>query len=77
MAPECQADPRERKLVLFLKAERIRQGISATGLAARVGMSKSGILHIEQNRCCPTLAALLRISDGLGIDPQGWFRQPD
>lgn len=67
MAPDCQVDPRERKLVLLLKEERLRQGISATRLAARVGLSRSGLLHIEQNRCCPTLSALLKISDGLGM----------
>jgi transcriptional regulator with XRE-family HTH domain len=59
--------------VLWLKAQRLKQGVSATALAARVGLSRSAITHIEANRSRPTLATLLKISDGLGLKPKNWL----
>lgn len=67
MDTEHQTDSRERHVVLELKRERIRQGLSATKLAQRIGVSRSGVCHIEGNRCRPTLAMLLRMADGLGV----------
>jgi transcriptional regulator with XRE-family HTH domain len=69
---DSQVDKRERNLVLWLQKQRVRQGISATQLAARIGMSRAAITHIEANRCRPTLATLLKISDGLRLKPSKW-----
>jgi transcriptional regulator with XRE-family HTH domain len=62
-----QTDPRERKLVEALAAERRRQGISETRFAKMIGASRSGICHIEAGRSHPTLLMLLRMTDGLGV----------
>lgn len=70
--PDSQIDPRERKLVLWLRDQRLKQGISATKLAAKIGMSRSAVTHIEANRCRPTLATLLKITDGLKLKPDKW-----
>jgi transcriptional regulator with XRE-family HTH domain len=69
---DSQIDPRERNLVLWLQKQRLRQGISAAQLAAKIGMSRAAITHIEANRCRPTLATLLKISDGLKLRPSKW-----
>ena len=69
---DSQIDPRERKLVVWLKEQRLKQGISATKLAAKIGMSRAAVTHIEANRCRPTLATLLKISDGLNLKPSKW-----
>lgn len=64
---QIQTDPRERKLVLALQREREKQGISATRLAAKIKVSRSGVCHIEGDRSRPTLAMLLKMADGLGV----------
>jgi transcriptional regulator with XRE-family HTH domain len=69
---ESQIDRRERNLVLWLQKQRLRQGLSAAKLAEKIGMSRASITHIEANRCRPTLATLLKISDGLNINPNKW-----
>lgn len=68
MARPSQIDPRERKIVLSLKSERLRQGISATQLAASIGISRTTITNLESDDARPTLWVLLKISDGLGVD---------
>lgn len=69
---ECQCDPRERNLVLWLKSQRVKQGLSAAKLATKAGLSRACITHIEANRCRPTLATLLKMSDGLGLNQKEW-----
>lgn len=68
MARPSQLDPRERKLVLLLKAERERQGISANQLAKRIGVSRTTLTNQDSDDARPTLWVLLKIADGLGID---------
>jgi len=67
MARPSQIDPRERKLVLLLKAERTRQGISANQLAAKMKFSRTTITNLEADDARPTLWVLLKIADGLGL----------
>jgi transcriptional regulator with XRE-family HTH domain len=67
MARPSQLDPRERKLVLLLKAEREKQGISALKLAAKVGISRTTITNLDCDDARPTLWVLLKIADGLGV----------
>lgn len=67
MAKPSQFDPRERRLILLLKAERERQGLSANKLAAKIGISRTTITHLESDDASPTYWVLLKIADGLGL----------
>ena len=69
-----QLDPRERKLVLALRDERIRQGISAAELARRIKVGRNTIPNLERDEARPTLWVLLKIADGLGLTPQQWIK---
>lgn len=60
--------------MLWLQSQRIKQGLSAAQLAKKAGLSRACVTHIEANRCRPTLATLLKISDGLGLRTENWFR---
>lgn len=59
--------PIERKLVLLLKGERQRQGVSANQLAARIGIDRSTITRLESDMARPTLWVLIEICRGLGL----------
>jgi len=65
--PPNQSDPLERQIVLALKAERERQGISANALAQQIGVSRAAITHLEADRSRPTLWMVIRIAQGLGL----------
>jgi DNA-binding XRE family transcriptional regulator len=62
-----QSDPLERKTVFLLKAERERQQLSAAQLAAKIGISRAAITHIEADRSRPTFWIMLKIAGGLGL----------
>ena len=64
----------ERSVVLLLKEARLKQGISATQLAAKIGISRAAITHLEADRSRPTLWLLLKISRGLGFKLTGFIR---
>ncbi|SKA85110.1 DNA-binding transcriptional regulator, XRE-family HTH domain [Prosthecobacter debontii] len=68
MENPSQIDPRERAIVLALKAERERQGISAAQLAREIKISRNTIPNLERNEARPTLWVLLKICDGLKIN---------
>lgn len=67
MKHEVQTDPRERAIVLRLRQERLRRGISATKLANQIGIDRSTINYMESNRIRPGIWVLLKIADGLGL----------
>ncbi len=67
VAPTSQSDPRERAMVLYLRDERVRQGISATALAAKIGIDRSTINRMESDAFRPGLWVIMRICDGLGV----------
>ena len=71
----AQIDPIERKVVLLLREERLRQGISATQLAAQIGVSRTTITHLESDDSRPTLWVLLKVSDGLGVSFSEFLRK--
>ena len=54
--------------MLAIKRERLKQGVSATKLAALVGLSRSGVTHMEAGRTRPTFWALLALMRGLGLN---------
>jgi DNA-binding XRE family transcriptional regulator len=68
MARPAQTDNRERHLILKLKQERLRQGLSADKLAAAVGISRTTITNLEANDARPTLWVLLKLCDGLKVN---------
>jgi DNA-binding XRE family transcriptional regulator len=71
----CQIDPIERRVVLLLRDARLKDGISATQLAAKIGISRASISHIEANRARPGFWMLYRISEGLGVDLAEFINQ--
>lgn len=68
MPRPSQTDPVERALVLILKSERERVGISATKLAEQIGISRTTITHLESDDARPTFWVLRKIATGLGLD---------
>lgn len=51
----------------FLEAQRIKQGISQTEFAKRVGMTQPQLAKIENLDSIPTLATLNKYAAGLGL----------
>ena len=68
MARPSQTDPVERALVVILKSERERVGISATKLAEQIGVSRTTITHLESDDARPTFWVLRKIAAGLELD---------
>lgn len=68
MARPSQLDPRERRIILLLKAERQRQGVSTNKLASQIGISRTTITNLDCDDARPTLWVLLKMADGLGLD---------
>ena len=68
MKSPAQLDTRERKIMLALKKERERQGISAAKLASNIGIGRNTIPNLERDEARPTLWVLLKIADGLGLN---------
>lgn len=67
MARPSQLDPRERKIVLMLKEERIRQQISANQLSKNVRISRTTVTNLDADDARPTLWVLLKMADGLNV----------
>jgi transcriptional regulator with XRE-family HTH domain len=62
-----------------IREERIRQGVSARGLAREIGVSASLISQIETEKSKPSVSTLYAITTALGISVEDLFtaRQPD
>lgn len=54
--------------MLILRRERQRLKISATQLAAQVGLSRTTITHLEKDDARPTFWVLRKIAGGLNLD---------
>lgn len=63
-----QTDALERKIVLALKEERLKQELSAAQLAAKIGVSRAAITHIEADRCRPSLWIIIKMAEGLELN---------
>jgi transcriptional regulator with XRE-family HTH domain len=72
-----QIEPLERNLVLLLKKERERQGISAAKLAAKIGVDRSSITHLDRDDRRPTLWILVKIAHGLGHSFTSFVREAE
>ena len=75
MPRPSQIDPLERQIVLVLRDARVKQRVSATQLAASVGLSRSTVTHLENDDARPTLWVLLKLCDGLGMEFSACLRQ--
>ena len=60
---------KEKAVVLCneLKAERLRQHLSQTALANKIGMQKEFVSRIENGRVDVQLSTFLKIVEGLGL----------
>lgn len=67
MDSPSQIDPRERSIILALKKERERQGISAAELARKIGVGRNTIPNLERDEARPTLWVVLKMCDGLNV----------
>lgn len=61
-------------MVLLLKEARLKQGLSATQLAAKIGISRAAITHLEADRARPSLWILIKIANGLGFRLNGLIK---
>jgi len=52
-----------------IRQERSRQGMTLDDLARLSGVSKGMLSQIEQSKTNPTVSVLLRIADGLQVEP--------
>lgn len=62
-------------LGLRLKLLRTRQGLSQKQLAHRVGVTASSISQIENNQIYPSLPALFKIAEVLGVEVGSFFQK--
>lgn len=56
------------QLIEYLRAERVRRGISQVDIAERVGTTQSAIARLERGDSDPRLSTLQRYADTLGIE---------
>lgn len=70
MFPPLALDERElvRRICEDLIAERKKLGISQQRLSEDVGLSCTGLRHIESLETNPSLSSLLKVSKALGVD---------
>ncbi len=59
-----------------LKQLRTRQGLSQSDLARRVGVTASTISQVEGNLIYPSLPALLKLAEVLGVEVGQLFQEP-
>ena len=56
----------EFEITRALIAARISQNLTQKELSARTGIRQSNISRIENGTCCPTVATLQALADGMG-----------
>lgn len=52
----------------FLEAQRIKQGLTQSEFARRIGMSQPQLAKIESMKSIPTLTTLNKYAAGLGLE---------
>nr|WP_281352226.1 cupin domain-containing protein [Phytoactinopolyspora alkaliphila] len=60
-----------------MRAERLRVGLSARGLAREIGVSPSLVSQIETGKSRPSVSTLYAITNVLGISIEDLFDRPD
>lgn len=61
--------PAQTKLGARARARREELGLSQMTLAARIGMNFTYVAEVERGERNPTLASILRIAEGLEVNP--------
>lgn len=59
-----------------LKELREEAGITQEQLAAKAGLSKDGISHLEQGRRIPSWETVLQLATALGVDCRAFSEAP-
>ncbi|MEJ8859672.1 helix-turn-helix transcriptional regulator [Variovorax robiniae] len=57
-----------------VRHERQRRGYSQEGFANLVGLTRTYVLTLEQGRQNPSFVVVMRILEGLGLEPSKFFR---
>jgi transcriptional regulator with XRE-family HTH domain len=52
-----------------LRRARLRAGLTQQALADRAGLHYTYVCHLEHDRYSPTLDAVFRLCDALGVSP--------
>ena len=65
------------KLSQNIRRVRLAQGMTVAGLAEKSGFSKGFISQVENFRQSPSLKALLKISDALGVSLSALFDEDE
>lgn len=60
-----------------VKELRIRRGISQTELARLIGVTPSNISQVESSQIYPSVPALLKIAETLGVDMSSFFQESE
>ena len=58
-----------------LRAERVRQRLSISGVARNAGLSHQMVSYVERGMRNPTLDTLLRIASALNVDLPGLIKR--
>ncbi len=57
-----------------MKKHRAAAGLTQIGLALKAGLGEDYIPHIEQGKNFPSISALCKLADALGIDPHEFLK---
>lgn len=71
-AQKDAADAEAMRVILWLKEERLKRGISSAKLAKKIGIARATISHMEAGTHWPAVNVLFRVSRGLGLSPGDW-----
>ena len=63
----------QQKVILNLRKEREKQGLSQLELALRANISQNMINYVETGKRTPSLDTLLKICQALNINPAALF----
>jgi transcriptional regulator with XRE-family HTH domain len=59
-----------------IKAIRIKNGVSQMELSLRSNLSQSFLANLEKGKKQPSVLTLIRIADGLNVNPKDFFPEP-
>ena len=66
-------EEQQQKVILNLRKEREKQGLSQLELALRANISQNMINYVETGKRTPSLDTLLKICQALNINPAALF----
>lgn len=66
-------EEQQQKVILNLRKEREKQGLSQLELALRANISQNMINYVETGKRTPSLDTLLKICEALNISPASLF----